>query len=681
MKTQDQSPSSPEIDRALIEAFLNHIPSLAIQGYRKDGTVFYWNKASERIYGHLAAEAVGASLLDLIIPADRREEARQAIETSAATGNPIPGGELTLRRKDGVPVQVYSNHMVVQPVSGETRLYCLDVDLTESKTLEHHLREINHVLLAFREDPARNIQRLTELLGRLLAADCVLYNRADRDLLCTLAAWQAPADLPDRDRAEGHICADVIRRDGDGPLIVRDLPNTPYVHSDPNVSRYGLKTYVGHSVVSNHRNVGSLCAVYTRDFEPSSSDLEVLGLIAAAVGMEEERGELRDQLLQTRKQEAIGRLAGGVAHDVNNILTALSGFTEFIQMDAGDDPVLAPHLRGIQTCIQRISLLARQLLTFSQQREARLEPCDLNQVVRSVAPVIQHTLGDLFEVRLALDDQPCPVLCDGGQLEQALMSLALNAKDAMREPGPIEIGTDAAARRIHELDGLFETPLRQDGNEYIALYVKDHGVGMSPEVRDKLFEPFFSTKEFGHSTGLGLSSVYGIVHQHHGLLGLVSEPGAGSTFYIYLPTSMAEPFQGPHPGAGLAAVHPGDRTAILLVEDDDAIRLILQKSLEVGGYTVHPEPNAEAALRRIERENLPFQLLVTDIVMPGMNGKELADTLRRHVPGLPVLFITGYIPEKVEACGLDPERDPILYKPFMPRQVLDKVRTLLEAAI
>ncbi|MCB1101105.1 MAG: response regulator [Kiritimatiellae bacterium] len=679
--SQTTGGTTPLLDGALIEAFLNHIPSLAIQGYREDGTIFYWNRASERIYGYSVSEAIGGNLLHLIIPPPMREEARASLQHAAQTGEARPAGELTLFNKEGCPVHVYSNHMDIKAVTGETRFYCLDVDLTESKDLEHRLRTINHTLLEFRESPQKNIQKLTELMGTLLHADCVLYNRAQRDLLCTVAAWHPPPDLPMGDSAKGHLCREVIARGGQHPLVVRDLPNTAFAQSDPNIHKYKLKTYVGHPVISNHRTIGSLCALFLRDVEPTSKDLEVLSLLAAAIGMEEERGSLRDHLLRTQKQEAIGRLAGGVAHDVNNILTALSGFTEFIEMDAGDDPILAPHLRGIQTCIQRISLLANQLLTFSQRRELQMSMLDLNQVVRDAKPMMEHTLGDLFGIALSLDPEPCYTNGDTEHLEQVLLSLALNAKEAMREPGAIEVGTLATPRTIEELEGLVEAPATPKTTTYVTLFVRDTGVGMSQETRDKIFEPFFSTKEFGQSTGLGLPTVYGIVRQHRGLIGINSLPDQGTTFFIYLPTNQPTTFEGPRRGMGSAETRPGTKPTVLLVEDDPSILIILQKSLEQAGFPVHTAPNAEKALELLQQKTIPLQFLITDIVMPGMNGKELADTLRTHIPGLPVLFMTGYIPEKVEACGLNLEHDHILYKPFMPRQVIEKINQVLKQPV
>jgi CheY-like chemotaxis protein len=246
----------------------------------------------------------------------------------------------------------------------------------------------------------------------------------------------------------------------------------------------------------------------------------------------------------------------------------------------------------------------------------------------------------------------------------------------MRDAGTIEIGTDATPRAATDLEGLIESPGDGDDRRFVTLYVRDHGVGMDGDVRARLFEPFFSTKEFGQTSGLGLPSVYGIVRQHRGLLGVTTAPGNGSTFFVYLPVSADPAFKGPSAGSGPSLTRPGQKPDILLVEDDPAILTILEKSLTQAGYPVHTASSAEQALELMEHHAIPFHLLVTDIVMPGMNGKELADTLRNHVPGLPVLFITGYIPEKVEACGIDPARDPILYKPFMPKQLLDKVGEL-----
>jgi PAS domain S-box-containing protein len=662
-----------------IEKLLQDVSGLAVQGYGPDGTIRYWNAASEVAYGYSAAEAIGRNLVDLIIPPEMRDAVRQVIRNGAQTGVMPAAAELLLLHKDGSRVPVFSSHAVLRPEQGEPRLYCMDVDLREIKALEGQLRAINRSMLCFREDPDENIQQLTGLLGELLKGDCALYNGLVGDRLCTRASWNAPADLPRDSLAEGHVCTDVIRGNRVAPVVIRDLDTTPYARCDPTVSRYGLRTYLGYPVVVEGRTLGSLCVVFTRDFNPKPRELEIGGILAGAIGMEECRRQVRDQLFHAHKMEAIGRLAGGVAHDFNNLLTAMLGCAEIISRSVAEDNEAFSYVRELRRCVDRASVLTRQLLTFSRRERVNLEDIDLNEIVGGARTMLIRLLGDNTELVVRPDARPCHARADVHQIEQVLLNLAVNARDAMPEGGRIVIRTLAAPRPLCELPHLIEVRPDAAHGPYVALSVEDEGTGIPPALLPHIFEPFFSTKEFGRGTGLGLAIVHGIVLQHGGLIGIASEQGKGTAFHIYLP-------------AGAVAKHPArpataaaDKTSygtetLLLVEDDPSVRRLLGDHLQRSGYEVLSAETGPEALALARDHRGGIRLLVADVVMPEMNGKAVADAVRALIPRLPVLFITGYVPARIQSFGIDPHRERILYKPFSPQALAEEVRKMLDDA-
>jgi two-component system cell cycle sensor histidine kinase/response regulator CckA len=387
---------------------------------------------------------------------------------------------------------------------------------------------------------------------------------------------------------------------------------------------------------------------------------------------EAERAALEEQLRQAQKMEAVGRLAGGVAHDFNNLLAVIGGRAELLlQRLSADDP-RRRHVEIIGGAVRRGAGLARQLLVFGRRQLLRPRVLDLNQVVRDVQPLLRRLVGEDVEFAVVLQAAPGRVLADPVQLEQILLNLAANARDAMPHGGRLAIET-----RLVRLDRAFAD--RHPGSaagEYVSLAVTDTGVGMSDEVRARAFEPFFTTKEPGRGTGLGLATVYGVVKQMGGHVTLESAVGRGTAVTVYLPLAAEA-----EPEAETAVRNPaprGGRETVLLVEDERDVRELAIEILEGYGYRVLPAGGPAEALALAERHPGPIHLLLTDVVMPGLSGPELARSLATSRPDLRVLYMSGYSEHPtVQRDVLDPEA-ALLPKPFSSEELAGRVREILD---
>jgi PAS domain S-box-containing protein len=393
------------------------------------------------------------------------------------------------------------------------------------------------------------------------------------------------------------------------------------------------------------------------------------GLVLAADVTERRR--LEEQILQSQKMEAVGRLAGGIAHDFNNLLTVITGYGDLLLKGQLDEQARR-KAEEVRKAAERAAGLTRQLLAFSRKQILQPKVISLNDVVSDVDKMLRRLIGEDVELVTLLGRGLDKVKADPGQVEQVVMNLAVNARDAMPQGGKLTVETgnvyldDAYARRHATV-----TPGR-----YVMLAVSDTGTGMDEETQRRVFEPFFTTKEVGKGTGLGLSTVYGIVKQSGGHIWVYSEPGHGTTFKVYLPAAG---------GAGeslpkeFSTERPRGTETILLVEDEEAVRLLLLNILGAEGYTVLPASNGPDALRLCGGREGPIHLLVTDVVMPGMSGRELAGRVTEECGGVKVLYMSGYTDDAVVRHGVLEEGAAFLQKPFTPEAVLRKVREVLDA--
>jgi PAS domain S-box-containing protein len=389
-----------------------------------------------------------------------------------------------------------------------------------------------------------------------------------------------------------------------------------------------------------------------------------------------ERKRVDEQLRRAERMQAAGRLAGGMAHEVNNMMTGVIGFAEFLLRGLPPDDPRRSEVQEIIRAGSRAADVTRQLLAFTRQQLMHPEVLAINDVVLGLEKMLRHSLGENHELALRLDGHLGEIRADRGQLEQVLINLILNARDALSARGRVTIATAAA-----ELDEVYAARHGDVGiapGAYVLLSVTDTGCGMDPEVQAKIFEPFFTTKPVGQGTGLGLSTVYGIVKQSGGFIWSYSEPGLGSTFKVYLPVQLVAPPRSP-PSKPVAP--RGGSETVLVVEDEDVVRSMACRGLREHGYTVLEARNGAEALALVEENPGSIHLVVSDVVMPEVGGRELAARLIVLDPTLPVLYMSGYTGEDVVQRGLMDADAPFQQKPFTPDGLARSVRELLDLRV
>jgi two-component system cell cycle sensor histidine kinase/response regulator CckA len=387
---------------------------------------------------------------------------------------------------------------------------------------------------------------------------------------------------------------------------------------------------------------------------------------------EESSRLLERELVQAQKMESIGRLAGGIAHDFNNLLTAILGFSEMLIEESAPSSRARRDLEAIQKAATHGASLTRQLLAFSRRQVMELAVLDLGELVQALVPILGRLLGEDVETTVVCDPDLRRVKVDRGQLEQVVMNLAVNARDAMPDGGALTIEVrnvmlDLAYVREHSY---------AHAGPHVMLAVSDTGIGMDAATRARIFEPFFTTKEIGKGTGLGLSTVYGIVKQSNGHIEAYSEEGRGTSFKVYLPISETE-VEAPADVPLLLPV-PGGKEAVLLVEDDPALRELLARTLTSHGYRLVEAATGLEALDVIRDTKVPIDLLLTDAVLPGMSGPAVAREAEILRPGIRVLFVSGYTDDAMLRLGLLNENQAFLQKPFGAAALLRKVRQQLD---
>jgi PAS domain S-box-containing protein len=384
-----------------------------------------------------------------------------------------------------------------------------------------------------------------------------------------------------------------------------------------------------------------------------------------------ERRQLEDQLRQSQKMEAIGRLAGGIAHDLNNALTAIAGYAELALGELPPGQAARADVEEIRRAAERAGSVTRQLLAFSRKQLLEPRVFDLNATVAAIARLISRLLGPEVRVETRLADAVLPILGDPGQIEQALINLAVNARDAMPSGGQLTLST---AQELVD-DDRARTYAPIPPGDYVVLRVADTGHGMSSETKARIFEPFFTTKELGKGTGLGLSMVYGTLKQSGGFIFVDSEPDRGTTFHVYFPPA-APVAPAPRPPAARHDERRGHET-LLIVEDEPSVRKLVASALRHEGFDLLVASSAEEALSLADSHTGPIDLLLTDAIMPGRSGVELASLMTARVPGLPVIIMSGYSEETLSVTGTD-GIVALLQKPFTPRELRKRIRQALD---
>jgi two-component system cell cycle sensor histidine kinase/response regulator CckA len=604
--------------------------------------IIEFNPAAERTFGYRRDDAMGRNLAELILPPPEPGSKRRPFgdllhtDEGALTGRRM---EMAARRAGGGEIFVELSISAFH--HGDERLFTAFFrDITDRKRMETGLKLQQRALEEITEgilftDPTQPdnpivyvnpaFERLTGYrAGEVIGKNCRLL--------------QGPKTDP---VAVGKLRRAVEQR---RPAAVELL----------NYRADGTPFWNAVSIAPLHDDQG-----------------RVTNFVGVQVDMTQRRA-LEERVRQTQKMEAIGRLAGGVAHDFNNLLTIILGNAEFALDDARTGSTELPErIQEIADAAERAAALTKQLLAFSRRQAFEPKTVDVNRLVGDIEKMVRRLVGTDVVVEVKLDSAAGNVLADPTQIEQIVFNLAANARDAMPAGGTLTIET-----RSVELDAAYAEhhPDARPGR-YLRLSVNDTGVGIPPDVRPHIFEPFFTTKEVGQGTGMGLATVFGIVQQSRGHISVYSEPALGTTFHCYFPSiAQSDEVDEPTSSAGV----PHGTESILLVEDDEPVRRLAMQILRTAGYAVSETASGNEALKLAADKTRRIDLVVTDVVMPGMTGREMAERLAMIRPGIKVLFVSGYANDAAVNRGVLPPGTAFLQKPFTLATLTQKVREVLD---
>jgi len=587
---------------------------------------------SDLFGGRRPRDMVGRLIQDITTPSVR-VRFRDAVER-------IRAGSSFVRIEYSVPDAVTGEHFEARLVNlQEGQILCIVRNITELRRAEEALRRSEeHYRLLFEANP----QPMWVF---------------DRETLAFLAVNEAAVEHYGWSREEFlAMTAKDIRPPEDVPALLALVERT-VVPTRPGVFRHLKKD-------------GTAIEVETVGNPMSFNGRPAVMVLANDVT---EHRRLEEQVRQAQRMEAVGRLAGGVAHDFNNLLTVISGYAEMLMKSLQDRTVDLKRIQEIHRAASRAGALTRQLLAFGRKQVMEPRVLDLDDVVQGMVPMLGRLLGEHIELRMERSPSLGRVKADPGQIEQVVMNLAINARDAMPDGGTLTI--EMGDVELAGASAVPDAPLRS--GPHVMLAVRDTGHGMDAATQARIFEPFFTTKEVGKGTGLGLATVYGIIQQSGGTIRVESEPGRGSTFRIYLPL-VDEEAAAAEAASSAGAVRPGHET-LLVVEDEPVVRALVQEVLTTHGYLVLVAANAHEALRIEERHAEPIALLVTDVVMPGPSGRELAQEFGRRRPSARVLFVSGYANDAFANRGLLQPGTWFLQKPFSAEVLTGKVREILDS--
>ncbi len=635
-----------------LTAVLNSATHYAIIAADRAGKIIVFNPGAQRMTGYTSDEVIG-KISPLIWQPDAGIE-NESKETEEAPQHPVsefsiisefarrgktPADEWILYQKNGAQL---STRMVVTEIlderSQKTGYLCMAEDITERK-------------------------KTAEFIKNILECVDEGFIIIDRDFRILMAnrAYSRMVERPLDEIIGRHCCESSLH-----------LSEPCYQTNRDCAVKDVFETRRSHSGVYNrYDSKGRSMHIETKAYPflqgPSG---EVLTVIETLVDVTDKQ-KLEDQLHQSQKMEAVGQLAGGIAHDFNNILTTIIGYSDLVLMDMEDEDPRRKNIEHILEGSQRAALLTKDLLLFSRKQVSERSYVDLNGVIRKVENFLIRIIGEDITCRTLLHPGSLTVQADAHQLEQVLLNLATNSRDAMKKGGAFNIAT-APIRFDHEFITAYG--YGQPGM-YAELTVSDTGSGMDKETQQRIFEPFFTTKETGKGTGLGLAVVYGIIEKHNGYINLYSEPDLGTTFKIYLPLAPVQPDAAEE---SVQPVAPGRGETILLAEDEPEVRKILKLSLESNGYRVIEADNGDDAVKKFQDNLQKISMVLLDVIMPAKNGRQAGEEIRSLRPEVKIVFISGYTGDIISEKGMLEADAELIAKPVSAEKLLRKVREVLD---
>ena len=613
---------------------------------RRDGVLLYVNDAFADLLGKPPTELLGQPAPDFYASPEDRDAMLRALEAQGE----LSGYEIRARRPDGEERLTLVNLKGIR-FEGEPAVMATVVDITERSRVEQALREERLRLAGMVDLAGDAIVSVNE------SGEIVLFNRGAEEIF-GYPAGEVMGKSMDMLLSQEHRGAHQqhMSRFGEGGVTSRRMALRPEITG---MRRNGEVFPVGVSISKLRLDDGFVFTAILRDLSAQK---------AVAAALEHSRAQLR----QAQKMEAIGRLAGGVAHDFNNLLTAIIGGSELIQRDSGASESVRRDAQEIRRAADRAAKLTNQLLAFGRKQTLRPKVVDLRSVVQELEEMLRRILSAQVDLVAFAADGALPVKIDVGQIEQVLVNLVINGADAMEQGGRLSITS--------EREEVEERRITRHGviapGRWATVTVEDTGAGIDDAILERIFEPFFTTKPMGVGTGLGLSMVLGIVEQSGGVIEVRSAPGRGTAFRVWLPL---------HDGAieeestGTRVEVPDGTERVLLVEDDPTVRRFVVRVLAEHGYDVLEARSAEEALLLDRQVEVPVDLLLADVVMPGLNGAELAAQLGANRPDMRVLFMSGYSDQSLQARGAAGRGILLIAKPFGPDELASAVREVLDA--
>lgn len=641
------------------------------------------NPAASKLLGYAAAELRQLRMEDLV-PVEDRELMTQGMSELVKNGQ--VEGECRLRRRDETLVWVFSRAVRIGP----DRYLALCTDISERRRAEERLSAFSRMgqRLSAAGSAREAAEIIVEFADQLLGWDACSFEvcESPQQLECVLSVDTIQGRRTENHAHPAHSPPSDLAREvmtSGGRIVSRDSVPQTTVNPKGSASPLARTCYVPVRFGSHVVALLSISSYTPGRY--AKSDLELLQMLADHGGgalnrirLCAEHQRLEAQFRQAQKMEAIGQLAGGVAHDFNNLLAVMRGYADLLLMDADRLPSEAlESLRQIIAAGDRAASLTRQLLVFSRKQVMQAKPLDLNLVITELTKMLRRVIGEQIHLECQCAESLPMVFGDASMMEQVLVNLAVNARDAMPEGGHLRLATRRASLGAGHVRS---NPEARQG-EFVRLEVSDTGTGIAPEVLPHIFEPFFTTKEAGKGTGLGLATVYGVIKQHQGWIEVRSGPKSGTIFNVYLPVLRCQtaPVRAP-------ATPPrpcGGKETILLVEDELSVRAISRRVLEKHGYTVLEASSAPEALALWKAHAERISLLLTDVVMPnGLTGFGLAEQLCIERPGLKTIFMSGYSPESISPASefLRARKGFFLQKPCAAQKLVNTVRQCLDGA-